>query len=91
MTLAVYKGHEPRMFLDYLDLDTGHVLEAEPGGTYDMAPASGRLVPDVPEQWFTAVVPAEGEGALAEGDSAPPEPGEPATGEDPETDQPQQF
>lgn len=45
---AVYTGHEPRMFLDYLDLETGRTLYAEPGGVYDVWPAGGRNVPDVP-------------------------------------------
>ena len=55
MTLAAYNGHEALTFSDYLDLDTGKTLRAEPGGTYDIAPASGRVVPGVPEPWFTRV------------------------------------
>lgn len=86
--LAVYTGHEALTFPDYLDLDTGRTLHAEPGGTYDIAPASGRTVPDVPAGWFTAVsadfteateVQVEaveaGEDAPAEGDGAS-DPGE---------------
>ena len=102
MTLAAFNGHEALTFTDYMDLETGKTLHAEPGGTYDVAPASGRNVPDIPEGWFTPVqfatgVPVEDAGALAEGDSTP-EPGseeeadaEPAPGEDPETGEPQQF
>jgi hypothetical protein len=94
VTLAAYNGHEALTFTDYLDLGTGKTLRAEPGGTYDVAPASGRAVPDVPEPWFTPVTPGS-EGAPAEGDGAPvpgeQEAGEPAHDEDPETDDPQQF
>jgi hypothetical protein len=54
---AVYGGHEALTFSDYIDLDTGKTLAAEPGGVYDIAPASGRLVPDIPEPWFTAAEP----------------------------------
>jgi len=95
VTLAAYNGHEALTFADYLDLGTGRSLRAEPGGTYDVAPASGRVVPEVPEPWFTAVSagatevqvetveavePGEGEGAPAEGDGAP-DPGEQEAGE----------
>lgn len=55
MTLATYTGHEPLTFPDYLDLGTGRTLTAEPGETYDITPASGRLVPDIPQGWFTPV------------------------------------
>lgn len=79
MTLAAYDGHEALTFPDYLDLGTGKTLHAEPGRTYDIAPASGRLVPDIPQGWFTptfaaghAVSEAGGEGAPAEGDGALP-------------------
>lgn len=50
---AVYVGHEALTFPDYLDLETGRTLEAIPGGTYDIAPAGGRVMPEVPEGWFT--------------------------------------
>ena len=55
MTLAAFNGHEAFDFPDYLDLGTGKTLHAEPGGTYDVAPASGRNVPDMPAGWFTPV------------------------------------
>lgn len=42
------------MFHDYFDLATGRTLVAEPGGTYDVAPSGGRLVPDLPH-WFVPV------------------------------------
>ena len=58
MTLALYHGHETLTFPDYTDLDTGRTLTAGPGRSYDVAPASGRLVPDLPAGWFT---PLEGE------------------------------
>jgi hypothetical protein len=86
VTLAAFNGHEALTFTDYTDLNTGRTLHAEPGGTYDVAPASGRVVPEFPEPWFTriqpapedptevqaeTVEPAEAGGVPAEGDSAP--------------------
>ena len=52
---AAFTGHGPLMFPDYVDLSTGRVLAVEPGGVYDVAPASGRNVPDVPAGWFAPV------------------------------------
>ena len=86
MTLAAYNGHEALTFTDYTDLGTGKTLLAEPGRTYDLAPASGRAVPEVPEPWFTPVT--SDQGAPAEGDGAPEtgsEAGEPVHDENPET------
>ena len=54
---VTYVGHEALTFQDYLDLETGKTLRAEPGGTYDIAPASGHVVPEVPEPWFTLTGP----------------------------------
>ena len=54
---VVYVHHEPLTFTDYLNLETGQTLTAVPGVTYDIAPASGRVVPDLPEPWFTAAEP----------------------------------
>ena len=51
---GTYAGHEALTFSDYVDLDTGRTLHAVPGGVYDLAPASGRVVPAFPEPWFTA-------------------------------------
>ena len=48
MTRAVYSGHETLTFMDYLDLETGRTLLAEPGRVYDVAPAGGRPVPALP-------------------------------------------
>jgi hypothetical protein len=79
VTLAAYNGHEALTFTDYLDLGSGKTLHAEPGGTYDIAPASGRGVPEFPEPWFTAV---QGEAAAAEGDAAAPDPGGEGAGEE---------
>jgi hypothetical protein len=59
VTYASYTGHETLTFPDYLDLSTGRTLTAKPGQSYDVAPASGRLVPDVPAGWFTPVDPEE--------------------------------
>lgn len=54
---AAYTGHEALTFSDYTDQETGKTLHAEPGGVYDVTPASGRAVPEVPEPWFTAAGP----------------------------------
>ena len=89
MTLAAYNGHEALTFADYIDLDTGRTLAAEPGGTYDLAPAGGRPVPDIPQGWFSPAG-QQDEGAAAEGDAASPEPGseeEAGEGEVPDDDQ----
>ena len=83
MTRAVYTHHEALTFGDYLDLETGLTLHAEPGGTYDVAPASGRVVPDMPEPWFrpvfatggivTASAGLAGEGDATETPADPPD------------------
>ena len=49
---VVYAHHEPLTFTDYIDLEAGKTLHAVPGETYDIAPASGRVVPELPEPWF---------------------------------------
>jgi len=54
---VAYTGHEALTFNDYTDLATEKTLHAEPGGVYDIAPASGHGVPEVPEPWFVAVAP----------------------------------
>lgn len=54
---AAYTGHEALTFNDYMDLETGSTLFAEPGGVYDIAPASGHNVDEIPEPWFAAVGP----------------------------------
>jgi hypothetical protein len=82
VTRAAYTGHEALTFSDYTDLETGKTLHAEPGGVYDVAPASGRVVPEVPEPWFVAVEPK----ALEAGPAA--EAG-PAEDSDPEPEQPE--
>ena len=58
---AVYTGVEALTFNDYIDLGTGMTLAAVPGGVYDVAPASGRPVPDLPEGWFTPVSSDDGD------------------------------
>ena len=50
---VAYGGQEVLTFNDYIDLGTGKTLHAEPGGVYDIIPAAGRLVDEVPAQWFT--------------------------------------
>jgi len=56
VTRAIFNGHEALTFSDYTDLATGMTLRAEPGQVYDIAPASGRVVPEFPEPWFTRVI-----------------------------------
>jgi hypothetical protein len=90
VTRVAYNGHEALTFTGYLDLESGKTLHAEPGGTYDIAPASGRAAPDIPQGWFTPLEDQD-EGAAAEGDAAATEPGseedssgEPVHDEDPD-------
>jgi hypothetical protein len=54
---ASYTGHEALTFGDYIDLETGRTLFAEPGGTYDIMPASGRNVDEIPAPWFVPALP----------------------------------
>ena len=97
MTYAAYTGHETLTFPDYLDLETGRTLTAEPGRSYDVAPASGRLAADLPAGWF---VPASDEALAARqeaerlaAESAAAEGGEGPTPDGAEHDggEPQQF
>ena len=82
---VAYTGTEALTFSQYMDAETGRTLHAVPGGFYDIIPASGHAVPDVPEPWFVAVqdeVPVP-ETWAAEPDAVPePEP-------QPETDEAQ--
>ena len=67
-----YTGHEALTFTDYIDLEAGKTLHAVPGGTYDIAPASGHVVPELPEPWFVLVQGGTpGEGTPAEGEGVP--------------------
>jgi hypothetical protein len=81
VALARYTGHMPVTFPDYTDRGTGTTLAAEPGGVYDVIPASGRLVPDLPAG-FTApgetAPPAAGPEAAAGGPEAAEPAGDPA-------------
>ena len=54
---AAYTGHEALTFGDYIDLETGRTLRAEPGGVYDIMPASGRNVDGIPAPWFVPAGP----------------------------------
>ena len=102
MTLAAYNGHEALTFTDYLDLGTGRTLHAEPGGVYDITPAGGRVVAEVPSPWFRLVArepyvprmlvrePAESSDKEPAGE--PDEPaGDLAPDEDPEAEAPGEF
>ena len=71
---VAYAGHEALTFSDYTDLETGRTLHAVPGGTYDIAPASGRVVPEVPEPWFVPAAPEPAAWVWAAEPDAAPEP-----------------
>lgn len=93
---AVYTGHETLTFSDYTDLDTGRTLTAVPGRVYDVAPAGGRPVPEIPAGWFTPAYGAQTPARLAEPQPEPeaapepePEPGPVPDGE-PEEPQPEE-
>ena len=92
---AVYTGQEALTFSQYIDVETGKTLHAEPGGVYEVIPASGHVVPEIPTMWFEWIEDdADWEKMLAafkasrqpadedpeEGD----EPGEPGAEQDPE-------
>ena len=49
---AAYTGHDALTFSQYTDEETGQALRAEPGGVYEVTPASGHLVPEIPAAWF---------------------------------------
>ena len=96
---AVYTGHEALTFTDYLDLDTGKTLHAEPGRVYDITPASGRAAAEVPVPWFISLGEAWTPVALTEPEPEPqpelslepqdiPEPG---TEPEPEPEEGQSF
>ena len=93
---VAYLGHEALTFTDYIDLEAGKTLHAVPGGVYDIAPASGRNVLEVPEPWFVAVdPPPAAEVWAAEPDVVPepdpaPEPDE-AQGNPEPAPEPSQF
>ena len=50
MTRVRYTGVHPGTLLDYTDLATGRALTVVPGRVYDVTPASGRAVPEMPVQ-----------------------------------------
>ena len=52
---AAYTGTEALTFSQYMDAETGRTLHAEPGGVYDVMPASGHVVPEIPAGWFVPV------------------------------------
>ena len=75
---VAYTGHEALTFGDYLDLETGKTLHAVPGGVYDIAPASGHVVPGFPVPWFTFADEEEQGEPEPEAEPGPePEPAEP--------------
>ena len=86
---AVYTGQEALTFSQYIDAETGKTLRAEPGGVYEVIPASGHVVPEIPVPWFEwveddgdwAEMKAAFESAREPADEPPDETGEP----DPET------
>lgn len=86
---VAYTGHEALTFTDYIDMEAGRTLHAEPGGMYDIAPASGRVVPEIPEPWFVLVAPEAPARSVPEPEPAPPGPDE--AQDDPEPLEPSQF
>ncbi len=52
---AAYTGTETLTFSQFIDLETGKTLHAEPGGVYEVIPASGHVVPEIPAGWFVPV------------------------------------
>ena len=98
MTYAAYTGHETLTFPDYLDLGTGRTLTAEPGQSYDVSPASGRLAEDFPAGWFVpasdeelAARQAEAERLAAENPAAEAGEGADPDGAEHDGGEPQQF
>jgi hypothetical protein len=89
VTRAVFTGNQSLSFQDYTDGETGRTLTAEPGVVYDVAPASGRAVPEVPAGWFVPLA-GDGEPVTAPGPAPEPEPEpqpEPAPAPEPEPEQ----
>ena len=86
---AAYTGNETLTFTQYIDRGTGRTLRADPGGVYDIMPASGHVVPEIPTGWFA---PVEWEPApftpVALRPDGEPEP-EPEVAPEPEQDQPE--
>jgi hypothetical protein len=87
VTLVRYQGAHAGTLPDYLDLATSTTLTVEPGGVYDVAPASGRMVPGIPggcvvlegydlahELKARSAQPESGSGDEAAGESAGGEP-----------------
>jgi hypothetical protein len=68
---AAYTGHETLTFGDYIDLETGKTLLAEPGEVYDIAPASGRNVDEIPAPWFVPADPPAKGRATSKSDPEP--------------------
>ena len=100
MTYVSYTGHEVLTFQDYTDLETGRTLTAEPGHSYDVAPASGRLAEDFPAGWFVPAsdeeiaarqAAAEAERLAAENAAAEGGEGAAPDGTEHEGGEPQQF
>ena len=52
---AAYTGNEALTFSQYIDGETGKTLAAEPGVVYEVIPASGHVVPEIPLAWFVPV------------------------------------
>jgi hypothetical protein len=65
MTHARYSGHATALYMDYTDAATGRTLTAEPGQSYDVAPAPGRSpgLPLLPgDGKWTAIAPPAPDG-----------------------------
>ena len=67
MTRVRYTGVHAGTLMDYTDLETGRALTAVPGGVYDVAPASGRAVPEMPAHCVAVEEAPANEGRAREG------------------------
>lgn len=56
---ATFNGDAVTTYAEYIDAEAGRTLVAEPGGTYDIAPARGhaRELPVPPDGRWTPVKP----------------------------------
>ena len=70
---VAYVHHETLTFSGYLNQDTGQTLRAEPGGVYDIAPASGRAADEVPSPWFVPAGEDDRPAPLLESEPGPDE------------------
>lgn len=73
MPEVTYTGHMSVTYMDYMDTDTGHVLQVIPGGTYNIQ-ATGFNAPDVPPNDFVLAEDDENEDEETENEELTPTP-----------------